>query len=70
MQKLSGTDLRRQRLRMGWSRDQLAHEVGVPVETVKDWEDGARISLPMVVEQILRQHEEPSEADQLNSPAW
>ena len=55
---ITGTDLRRQRLRMGWSRDQLAHSVGVTAETVASWEEGSeKINCPAVVEQILRQYD-------------
>jgi len=37
---LSGTEVRRRRIAIGWSRDQLAAYVGVPAREVADWESG------------------------------
>ena len=55
---ITGPDLRRQRLRLGWSRDQFAHSVGVTAETVASWEDeSSKINCPSVVEQVLRQQD-------------
>ena len=51
---MDGKALRSQRLRRGMSRGQLAHEVGVDIETLAAWEDGdAAISCPHAVEQVL-----------------
>jgi transcriptional regulator with XRE-family HTH domain len=58
--RLTGNQLRRERLRIGWSRNQLAHEVGVSAEDVASWEEGSRtIDCPVVLDQVLRQHEDP-----------
>lgn len=65
---MTGDTLRSQRLRLGWSRDQLAHTVGVPSARVAAWEDGAPIDCPRAVEQVLRQ-ESGSRRDTLVSPA-
>jgi transcriptional regulator with XRE-family HTH domain len=59
---MSGDSLRSQRLRLGWSREQLAHTVGVPAARVAAWEnDNAPIDCPRAVEQVLAQsgREEP-----------
>ena len=57
---ITGSDLRRRRLRMGWSREQFAHSVGVTAETVASWEEETQsIDCPSVVGQILRQNDEP-----------
>ena len=70
MQTLNGGDLRRKRLRLGWSREQFAHSVGVSAETVALWEEGSeKIGCPVVVEQVLRRNEDRFENDQLNAPA-
>jgi DNA-binding XRE family transcriptional regulator len=54
---MDGRTLRTERLRRGMSRWQLAHEIGVPVETVAAWEDGdAAISCPHAVEQVFGDH--------------
>jgi len=37
---LNGSEVRRRRIAIGWSRDQLAAYVGVPVKEVADWESG------------------------------
>jgi DNA-binding XRE family transcriptional regulator len=56
---MNSADLRRRRLRIGWSREQLAHAVGVSPTTLRAWEDGtAPVSCPHAVEQLLRQREE------------
>ena len=55
---MKGSDLRSRRLRAGCSRYQLAHAVGVELLTVAAWEDdGAPISCPNAIEQLLRQFE-------------
>jgi DNA-binding transcriptional regulator YiaG len=65
MQRLSGSDLRTRRIRLGLSRERLAHAVGVPITTVSEWEDDVvPISVPHAVEQVLRQEE-----DEITSPA-
>jgi transcriptional regulator with XRE-family HTH domain len=59
MQRLSGSELRSRRLRAGLSRERLAHEVGVPITAVTEWEEEvAPIACPRAVEQVLRQREE------------
>lgn len=56
---MTPNDLRTRRLRIGWSREQLAHSVGVSVTALRAWEDGtAPISCPRAVEQVLAQREE------------
>jgi len=53
---MSGDSLRSQRLRLGWSREQLAHTVGVPAARVAAWEnDNAPIDCPRAVAQVLGQ---------------
>ena len=55
---MKGSDLRTRRLRAGCSRYQLAHAVGVEPMTVAAWEDdGAAITCPNAIEQVLRQFE-------------
>ena len=55
---MKGSDLRSRRLRAGCSRYQLAHAVGVEPMTVAAWEDdGAPITCPNAIEQLLRQFE-------------
>ncbi len=55
---LNPSDLRARRLRIGWSREQLAHAVGVPENNVRAWEEGsAPVTCPRAVEQLLRQRE-------------
>jgi len=57
---MNPSDLRRRRLRIGWSREQLAHAVGVPPLLLRSWEEGtAPVSCPRALEQLLRQREEP-----------
>lgn len=59
MQTLSGQELRRRRLRLGITRDQLAHSVGVPPALVLAWEeDAAEIACPNALRQILQQSTE------------
>jgi len=56
---MTSNDLRTRRLRIGWSREQLAHSVGVSVTALRAWEDGtAPITCPRAVEQLLTQREE------------
>ena len=58
---MSGDSLRSQRLRLGWSREQLAHTVGVPAARVAAWEnDNAPIDCPRAVAQVLAQPRDES----------
>ena len=53
---MNGDALRSQRIRLGWSREQLAHTVGVPAARVAAWEnDNAPIDCPRALEQVLGQ---------------
>jgi transcriptional regulator with XRE-family HTH domain len=53
---MNGDALRSQRLRLGWSREQLAHTVGVPAARVAAWEnDNAPIDCPRALAQVLAQ---------------
>jgi len=46
------------RIRLGLSRDQLAHRLGISAELVEDWETGAsRITCPAALNVILRDEE-------------
>jgi len=57
---MNPSDLRRRRLRIGWSREQLAQAVGVSPLLLRAWEDGtAPVTFPRALEQLLRQCEEP-----------
>jgi transcriptional regulator with XRE-family HTH domain len=57
---MNPSDLRRRRLRIGWSREQLAHAVGISPVLLRAWEDGTvPVSCPRALEQLLRQCEEP-----------
>ena len=57
---LSGSDLRRARLRLGWSRDQLGHRIGVDPDTIALWELGSlEVSMPVVLEHVLRSDPSP-----------
>jgi len=57
---ISGSDIRHCRLRLGWSRDQLARQVGVDAETIAAWEtDAAAISCPLSLQQIFEQYGAP-----------
>ena len=59
METLSGQELRRRRLRLGLSRDQLAQSVGVPPATILAWEeDTAAVAFPHALRQILQQSDE------------
>lgn len=63
---MNPSDIRTRRLHIGWSREQLAHAVGVSVTAVRAWEDGTMaISCPRAVEQVLRQSEEIEPRDWL-----
>lgn len=69
METLSGQELRRRRLRLGLSRDQLAHSVGVPPATILAWEeDAAEVACPNALRQILQQSDErgPRSSDATN----
>jgi transcriptional regulator with XRE-family HTH domain len=62
---MTGPELRSRRLRLGRSREQVAQAVGVPVETLTDWEAGASpIRCPVAIEVVLRDGE--SERDRWN----
>ena len=53
-----GAELRSRRLRIGCSRDQVAHALGVDAPTIQAWEtDGEPIAFPSAVEQVLRKLE-------------
>ena len=55
---MDGKTLRSQRLRRGMSRGQLAHEIGVDVDTLAAWEEGdVPIRCPHAIEQVLGQDE-------------
>jgi DNA-binding transcriptional regulator YiaG len=57
---MNPSDLRRRRLRIGLSREQLAHAVGVSPLVLRAWEDGTMpVACPRALEQLLRQGEEP-----------
>jgi DNA-binding transcriptional regulator YiaG len=59
LQTISGQELRSRRLRLGMSRDQLAHSIGVPPAMVVAWEeDAAEVACPSALRQILQQSEE------------
>jgi transcriptional regulator with XRE-family HTH domain len=54
---MSGSELRQNRIRRGWSRDQLGHLIGIDAETLALWEEGSlEISCPIVLEQVLRRN--------------
>ena len=54
---ISGSEIRQYRLRLGWSRDQLARQVGVDAGTIEAWEtDAAAISCPISLLQIFEQN--------------
>lgn len=58
---LSGSDIRRARLRLGLSRDQLGHRIGVDADTIALWELGSlEVSMPIVLEHVLHSSESPS----------
>jgi transcriptional regulator with XRE-family HTH domain len=64
---MNPTDLRRRRLRIGWSAEQLAHAAGVSATALRAWEEGsAPVSCPHAIEQLLRQRE----ADRYDAPDW
>lgn len=55
---MTGSEIRRRRIRLGLSRDQLAHQLGVSADTIEAWEGGASsISCPHALMQILRNEE-------------
>ena len=59
METLTGQELRRRRLRLGLSRDQLAHSIGVPPAMILAWEeDAVEVAVPHALEQILQQSDE------------
>lgn len=63
MQMTTGQELRSRRLRLGLSRDQLAHSLGVPPAMVVAWEeDGEEVTCPNALRQILQQSEDGDEA--------
>ncbi len=58
---LSGSDIRRSRLRLGWSREQLGHQIGVDSDTISLWEQGSlEVGTPIVLGQVFRRYEEAS----------
>ena len=55
---MTGTLIRSRRLRLGISRNELAHSVGVSPEALGAWEEErGEIACPHALEQILRQNE-------------
>jgi len=51
---ITGSELRRARLRLGWSREQLGHRIGVDPDTIALWELGSlEVSMPVVLEHVL-----------------
>jgi DNA-binding transcriptional regulator YiaG len=55
---VTASEIRKRRIRLGLSRDQLAHRLGVSAATVEEWEGGgSTISCPMALNQILREEE-------------
>ena len=55
---ITADQLRHNRLRLGWSREQLGHRIGVDADTISLWEQGSlEISCPIVLDQIFRSHE-------------
>jgi transcriptional regulator with XRE-family HTH domain len=55
---MHGAELRSRRIRIGCSRDQVAHALGVDAPTIQAWEtDGEPIAFPSAVEQVLRKLE-------------
>ena len=63
---MNSSDLRTRRLRIGWSREQLANAVGVSPAALRAWEDGtAPVSCPRALEQLLRQREDPNLPERL-----
>jgi transcriptional regulator with XRE-family HTH domain len=59
---MTGSDLRRRRLRLGWSRNQLAHRLGVSAEALASWEEEASsIGCPAAAELVLRDAERTEE---------
>jgi transcriptional regulator with XRE-family HTH domain len=53
-----GPELRSRRIRIGCSRDQVAHALGVDAPTIQAWEtEGEPIAFPSAVEQVLRKLE-------------
>ena len=59
METFTGQELRRRRLRLGLSRDQLAHSVGVPPAMILAWEEDAlEVACPNALRQILQQSDE------------
>ena len=55
---MTGSEIRKRRLRLGISRNQLAHQLGVPADLVEAWEAGASdVTLPAALNQILREEE-------------
>lgn len=58
MKIVEGTELRSRRIRIGCSRGEIAHALGVSDQTLQEWEDdGAAIACPSAVEQVLRKLE-------------
>jgi len=67
---MTGTLIRSRRLRLGLSRHELAHSVGVSSEQLGAWEEErGEIGCPHALEQILRQSESRvSEPSRLQTP--
>ena len=58
---ITSSELRHNRLRLGWSREQLGHRIGVDADTISLWEQGSlEISCPIVLEQVFHRYEPSS----------
>lgn len=67
---MTGSELHSRRLRLGYSRDALAHAIGVSASTIAEWESGlAPITFPSALEQLLRQFESTSLRPDRPAPA-
>ena len=67
---MEGLELRARRIRIGCSRDQVAHALGVPVPVLQAWEEeGMPIECPAAAEQVLRKLETRDEESDLRSHA-
>jgi DNA-binding transcriptional regulator YiaG len=51
--RMSGTELKDIRERLGYTQAELAKEVGVKTDTVSKWEQGRR-NIPAPVEKLLK----------------
>ncbi len=57
---MTARELHQRRLHLGLSRDQVAHDLGIPIAEFTEWEEGnTPIATPVAVEHVLRRFEEP-----------